>query len=1025
MNLSRLLHNLAILHLILSYRAAAYSPGPRWGQAVALVNDALFVHGGFYDPSNSYSYTAAPIIDDLLYLPLSSPFDLSSPPWVLVSSSSNSSTKPGPALAWHTLSPVNTTEILLFGGLPAVSSPTVLTLRADSAWLLNIFNRLVPSWWQAPMSWAGEPIRRIHHTATSTPKGLVIIVGGERADGSKLTFSDHYIFDIDRSSFILLPTSNAPLGITGHAAILLPDGRLLVFGGFDSSSGALVPFSTIWVLDTNTLTWSVLAIATGTLPNPRRAFAAVLIAGGKIVIHGGSDATFQTTYSDGWILDTSQNPATWVEVSSLTELGERRDHFGIPSGDEVMFGFGYGPSGPAPPTPVIWNPSDGSFPSTYNPPKPSSPASPTIPGPTQTLNPTDGNGNGPTGTFDPNNPSATPPLNGGDNNKSKKTAAIAIGTIFGVLGLIAGAVVAVYYVRRRRSIEEARFTMLNDDDPDSPHTAGGMFPTRFHDEKSPGEGDRWRPMRNWKLGGALTAVPVGVVGIAGTKRTGQRVDMLADEDTREFGTHDWRRRNNSSWSLMSFMRRNRSQEPSFGSYNSYANLGTGSPRREKSDPFSDGAALLQDEETGFIGAAAPGSGRDSHRPFNRRQISQASTLSSYSYTDPFADPIREQYTDFPASSSSRRPPAQPLSIQTVLPAVGEPQEPHVLSPVTEASRDSRSQSDFTSTQSSHSHSNNHDLALSPFDTGSRTSQTSYHNTRPSSLIDTMSSQQMRRSDSWWSRFSRTAFLDRRGSGSRHPGGMYDIRDPNPPPRLGAIEESQNSGSAGSGDSPGSKRSNSVKRALSRKGSRPYTAGHGKSMSSIRTADSEALERMASMNVTQRERTGSGSQRESSGSYESGFLEEGGAFPGVVHGVDMSFSSSSPTDMTSPEAAAVARVSAPPVVQPPPAVVSALHKHSLTPSPPLPAPPSSASSSSSSLASAGSGNRPIRSPSGTAVAARVKAYERRMSQAQDEAAPPSPKKRRKSSVSYGLVPRPSLYVANPDHRAGPSGDSAAS
>ncbi|EEB87325.1 hypothetical protein MPER_15368, partial [Moniliophthora perniciosa FA553] len=65
---------------------------------------------------------------------------------------------------------------------------------------------------------------------------------------------------------------------------------------------------------------------------------------------------------------------------------------------------------------------------------------------------------------------------------------------------------------------------------------------------------------------------------------------------------------------MSFMRRTRSRD---ASASSYGDLSTGSPWREKNDPFSDGAALMQDEETGYIGAAAPGQGGTA-RPSARR-----------------------------------------------------------------------------------------------------------------------------------------------------------------------------------------------------------------------------------------------------------------------------------------------------------------------------------------------------------------------------------------------------------------------
>lgn len=544
--------------------------------------------------------------------------------------------------------------------------------------------------------------------------------------------------------------------------------------------------------------------------------------------------------------------------------------------------------------------------------------------------------------------------------------------------------------------------MINEDDHDSPHVAGGAVPTRSFGGKESDDQNRWRPLKSWHIGGALTALPVGIVSISGTRRTQQRRDMLADEDTREFAWNDWRGRNNSSWSILSFMKGSRTRQPSRGSYSSYANL---TPRREKSDPFSDGAAFLLPDD---IGTAAPGHGTT--RPSTRRETSYASSRSNWSYTDPFVDPITDEYTDIPESSLPRRPrpePTQPLTIQTVLPSV---REVHILSPVTEASRGTQSQSDLTSSQSSYSHSNDH--SLTPFESGSRSSQTSYnpplHSPRPSSLIDSTSNHRIWRSDSWWSRFSRTAFLDRRGSGSR-PGGMYDIRDPNPPPRLVPIEENQHSGSAGSGDSPGSKRSNSVKRVLSRKGSRSYAPGHGRSMTSIRTADTDALERMAGMEVVQRERTSSGSHRGSSGSYDSGWTGEDGDrnLFNVVHGVDMSFNSTSPFAMSYAEASA-ARPSTPPSVSPP------LNKNN-SPSPPLSAPSSSASSSNTSSSSP----RP-RPPSGTAVAARVQAYERRMSQTQEPTSPTATNQKRQAT-SYGLVPRPSLYVANPDHKVGPSED----
>jgi len=289
---------------------------------------------------NSFSYTSAPNTNDLLYLPLSSSFLAESPPWIIVSGSANSSTSQGPALSWSTLSAYTTSDILLFGGEPGPNSDIVIVDAADSAVLLDVFSRLQPNWTVEPPSWVGEPIRRIRHATVTSPSGLVFIFGGEKADGSKNGFSDHFLFDPNAPSFALLPSNNAPPDIYGHAAIILSDGRILVFGGFSQSRGGLIPFSTIWVLDTKSLSWAVISTDTSSLPDPRMAFVAVLIPGGKILIHGGSDANLLSNFADGWVLDTTTNPMTWTPVVALSQLGARRDHFAVSSANMVIFGFG-------------------------------------------------------------------------------------------------------------------------------------------------------------------------------------------------------------------------------------------------------------------------------------------------------------------------------------------------------------------------------------------------------------------------------------------------------------------------------------------------------------------------------------------------------------------------------------------------------------------------------------------------------------------------------------------------------------
>lgn len=244
-------------------------------------------------------------------------------------------------MAWHTLTPLNTSTLLLFGGATGPNSPGILPDRSDSAVLLDVTDTADPSWDFETESWDNEPMRRMHHTAVSAG-GRVWIVGGEKADGSGSAFSMHYVLDSQQSSFTQLPSINGPPDITGHQSIVLSDGRMLVFGGYSPSEDLLISLSTVWVLDTTQTSpsWSTIPVSSANLPAPRRAFVAALVDTGKILIHGGADALLQNTMQDGWILDTTQSPMVWSNVSVLSELGPRRDHFAVGLGTVVIFGFG-------------------------------------------------------------------------------------------------------------------------------------------------------------------------------------------------------------------------------------------------------------------------------------------------------------------------------------------------------------------------------------------------------------------------------------------------------------------------------------------------------------------------------------------------------------------------------------------------------------------------------------------------------------------------------------------------------------
>ncbi|KZP31800.1 hypothetical protein FIBSPDRAFT_925631 [Athelia psychrophila] len=1007
------------------HAVAQYTDVSRWGQAVAVVEDVLYLHGGKTDPSNGYTYSSAPTTNDLLYLPLNVAFAASSPPWTYISGSSNLSTPQGPTLAWHTLSAFNQATVLVFGGDPGPNGEPTLSTLPDSAILLNVFDELVPAWSTEPKSWAAEPLRRVHHSASSTG-GKIWLVGGEKDDGSGNALSDHWVFDPSAPSFTLLPTANGPPDIFGHTSIVLQDGTLIVFGGYSQSLNMLIPFITIWAIDTtqSTLTWTSITVASSTLPTPRRDFAAILLDNNQILIQGGADAALQNVYSDGWVLDVSQSPATWTSVAALEQLGPRYDHYAAPAASQVIFGGGYGPSSAAPAGISIYDPPSTTFVPSFIPPATPNPTQ-TLPGlptsnsisgentgtatptntgtsqhgsgtqtgtgsPTQTgvtTGPVTGSGSN-TGSGQPTTTQGIPPTSGPTSGTStaKKTAAIAVGTALGLMALLVGSVVTWYYVKHHRSepTQDSHFHLLGGNASEdlnggasSDLLAGGYDREKLR--SGPSGPSTWF---GHQPSSRMNPAP-GLILDDGNR---ERRDMLADEDTREFGRlgsvygsgRDGT--GGSSFSLRSVgaaigsmglgVRGMLSREPS-GDVPSFHN-------RDISEPFSD-SLVFTDLDPRDIASA---------RPLNRRETSYG---TAQSYHDPFVDTAIQEdvgedigeedaQSDETDDDEATRLTARD-SQATLPPTLGL----HTLSPLIEqASRSSNG----TSTGSSQAQ------PPSPFESNPRSSYSSI-DSRPlrRSLVDSvpLPNVPLARSDSWWDRFKGSSLLERKVSKSRSPPPAVDFRDPNPAPRLVTIQEQ-------------STHSNSPESAeeRARRRSQRYSMT---SVKTAQTADSAAIERMGGMDVVQRIESNHSHQTmpsTGSGANDSSWLP--------TSPLSVVASSGPPSYHQDEEER--------PLVESPLDVESAdISDHpSRSSTPPLVAP---------------APIRPI--PVKETVLGRIHAYERRISDEATTSAPLSPGGRNtrqreetpsksRVTVNYGLAPRASLFVANPDHKNSGSSDS---
>jgi hypothetical protein len=169
---------------------------------------------------------------------------------------------------------------------------------------------------------------RYGHTATRLNDGRVLLVGGEdRLAGNNATCE---LYDPARNSW--KATGSLGQGRVWHKSILLSDGRLLAFGGQDESTN---PFSSAELYDASPGTWSV----TGSM-NLARAFSfdGLLLPDGRVLVAGGFN------FSAGGALDSCElyDPGTgvWTPTGNLLEP-RYGHHLTLLADGEVLLAGGF------------------------------------------------------------------------------------------------------------------------------------------------------------------------------------------------------------------------------------------------------------------------------------------------------------------------------------------------------------------------------------------------------------------------------------------------------------------------------------------------------------------------------------------------------------------------------------------------------------------------------------------------------------------------------------------------------------
>jgi hypothetical protein len=161
---------------------------------------------------------------------------------------------------------------------------------------------------------------RCYPTATLLPDGRVLVAGGAIGPRDNPALASAEVYDLATGKWAA--TSAMAKDRQAHTATMLPNGRVLVVGGEDSSGTRL---SSVEIYDPATGTWT----ATGALANGRKWHTANLLPNGKVLVVGGAgnavypaDAELYDPATGTWAIDGRVNTPRYWHTATLLPNGK-------------------------------------------------------------------------------------------------------------------------------------------------------------------------------------------------------------------------------------------------------------------------------------------------------------------------------------------------------------------------------------------------------------------------------------------------------------------------------------------------------------------------------------------------------------------------------------------------------------------------------------------------------------------------------------------------------------------------------
>ncbi len=174
---------------------------------------------------------------------------------------------------------------------------------------------------------------RSRHTATLLANGTVLIAGGELNEGDYQYLSSAALYYPATETWT--PTVAMSTSRSVHTATLLPNGKVLVAGGYIGRTGvgAQTAQMSAEEYDPTSETWTT----TGSMHDPRAAHSATVMTDGKVLVAGGcSNDNGNGAQASADVYNP--NTGTWVRVGALNAARGAHSATLLPSGEVLIAG---------------------------------------------------------------------------------------------------------------------------------------------------------------------------------------------------------------------------------------------------------------------------------------------------------------------------------------------------------------------------------------------------------------------------------------------------------------------------------------------------------------------------------------------------------------------------------------------------------------------------------------------------------------------------------------------------------------